>query len=461
MSTWIIVATLLVLTGIGFFMGRARAVSVVSGKVRQLHSLPAYYGYFAALWCGLPALAILALWLILEPAIVETLIVASLPKAAQELPPERLGLLLNDVRNLASGNIVSATVDPEMRAAASHYNQLRQTSKIALFVVVLALAIAGLGLGRAKIAPKLRARNNVERIITIFLIVSSSVAILTTVGIVLSLLFEAGRFFAMISPVDFLFGLEWSPQTALRADQVGATGLFGAIPLFIGTLLISVIAMCVAGPVGLLAAIYMSEYADSRVRSVVKPVLEILAGIPTVVYGFFAALTVAPMFRNFGEGFLGIAISSESALAAGIVMGIMIIPFVSSLSDDVISAVPQSMREGSYGLGATRSETIKRVILPAALPGIVGGLLLAISRAIGETMIVVMAAGLAANLTVNPLEAVTTVTVQIVTLLVGDQEFDSPKTLAAFALGLVLFIVTLCLNVIALYVVRKYREQYE
>jgi phosphate transport system permease protein len=461
MPTWITVATLLVLTGIGFYIGRARAVSVVSGRVRQLHSLPSYYGYFAALWCGLPALAVLACWLVVEPAIVQALVVANLPQQVQDLPPERLGLLLNDVRNLASGNIVSASVDPQMQAAAGQYNQLWQTSKIALFVVVLAIAIGGLSFGRTKIAPKMRARNNVERVVTFFLIVGSTVAILTTLGIVLSLLFEAGRFFSMISPVDFLFGLEWSPQTALRADQVGAAGLFGAIPLFVGTLLISFIAMCVAGPVGLLSAIYMAEYADSRVRAVVKPVLEILAGVPTVVYGFFAALTVAPLFRNFGEGFLSIAISSESALAAGMVMGVMIIPFVSSLSDDVISAVPQSMREGSYGLGATRSETIKRVILPAALPGIVGGLLLAVSRAVGETMIVVMAAGLAANLTVNPLEAVTTVTVQIVTLLIGDQEFDSPKTLAAFALGLMLFFITLVLNIIALHVVRKYREQYE
>jgi phosphate transport system permease protein len=286
------------------------------------------------------------------------------------------------------------------------------------------------------------------------------VAILTTVGIILSLLFESLRFFSAVPFHEFLFGLDWSPQTAMRADQVGSSGAFGAVPLFMGTLLISGIAMTVAVPVGLLSAIYMAEYAPRKVRSVVKPLLEILAGIPTVVYGFFAALTIAPFFRGMGES-VGLDVSSESALAAGAVMGIMIIPFVSSLSDDVITAVPNSMREGSYGLGATKSETIKRVIIPAALPGIVGGILLAVSRAIGETMIVVMAAGLAANLTANPLQAVTTVTVQIVTLLVGDQEFDSPKTLAAFALGLVLFMVTLALNVVALHVVRKYREQYE
>jgi phosphate transport system permease protein len=277
---------------------------------------------------------------------------------------------------------------------------------------------------------------------------------------VLSVLFESLRFFESIPFTDFLFGLEWSPQTAIREDQVGSSGAFGAIPLFAGTMLISFIAMLVAVPVGLMSAIYLSEYAGNKFRAAAKPVLEILAGIPTVVYGFFAALTVAPFIRDSGS-IIGMDVSSESALAAGIVMGIMIIPFVSSLSDDVINAVPQAMRDGSLGLGATRSETIKLVIIPAALPGIVGGVLLAVSRAIGETMIVVMAAGLSANLTANPLEAVTTVTVQIVTLLVGDQEFDSPKTLAAFALGLLLFVTTLVLNVIALYVVRKYREQYE
>jgi phosphate transport system permease protein len=300
----------------------------------------------------------------------------------------------------------------------------------------------------------------VERLIIIILIACSCIAILTTIGIVLSVLYESIRFFKAIPITKFLFGLEWSPQMAIRADQVGSSGAFGAIPVFIGTLLISAIAMAVAVPIGLMAAIYLSEYAHKRFRDVAKPLLEILAGIPTVVYGFFAALTVAPFIRDSGS-LLGLSISSESALAAGLVMGVMIIPFVSSLSDDVINAVPQAMRDGAYALGATQSETVKQVVLPAALPGIVGSVLLAISRAIGETMIVVMAAGLAANLTLNPFKTVTTVTVQIVTLLVGDQEFDSPKTLAAFALGLVLFIVTLILNLIALHVVRRYREQYE
>ncbi len=299
-----------------------------------------------------------------------------------------------------------------------------------------------------------------EKSITVFLIVCSTLAVFTTIGIVLSVLFESIRFFKEVPITEFLFGLDWSPQMAIREDQVGSSGAFGAVPLFVGTLLISLIAMMVAVPVGLLSAIYLSEYASPRFRATAKPLLEILAGIPTVVYGFFAALVVAPFVRDLGVR-IGLDVSSESALAAGLVMGIMIIPFVSSLSDDFINAVPQSLRDGAYALGATQSETIRQVIIPAALPGIVGGVLLAVSRAIGETMIVVMAAGLTANLTANPLAAVTTVTTQIVTLLVGDQEFDSPKTLAAFALGLVLFLATLALNIIALHIVRKYREQYE
>ena len=310
------------------------------------------------------------------------------------------------------------------------------------------------------VTPARRAKKTVESVIKGILIASSTVAIMTTVGIVASLLFEAMRFFGEIPFTDFMFGTEWSPQTAIREDQVGASGSFGAVPLFAGTLLISAIALLVAAPVGLFAAIYLAEYAHIKVRNWVKPILEILAGIPTVVYGFFAALVVAPWLRGSGEA-VGFEVSSESALAAGLVMGVMIIPLISSLSDDVINAVPQAMRDGSFGLGATKSETIRNVVLPAALPGIMGGMLLAASRAIGETMIVVMAAGLAANLTANPLQAVTTVTVQIVTLLTGDQEFDSAKTLAAFALGLMLFVSTLILNVIALHIVKKYREQYD
>ena len=299
-----------------------------------------------------------------------------------------------------------------------------------------------------------------ERIIIGIMIASSLVAVAVTVGIVASLIFEAIRFFERIPITEFLFSTQWSPQTALRADQIAAEGAFGVIPLFTGTLLISAIAMTVATPLGLASAVFLAEYASKRTRDWIKPMLEILAGIPTVVYGFFAALTVAPFIRWTG-GSMGLEVASESALAAGLVMGVMIIPLISSLSDDVINAVPQSLRDASLGLGATPAETIRNVILPAAIPGIAGSLLLAASRAIGETMIVVMAAGLAANLTANPLDAVTTITAQIVALLTGDQEFDSAKTLSAFALGLLLFIATLCLNYLSLRIVKKYREQYD
>lgn len=460
MELSILLITLLTLSAISFQFGRRRAFAVAGGNIRELHSLPSYYGYYTALWCGIPAIIIFGLWQSLESSIITHLVVSSLPADMQSLAPERLNLVMNDIRNLVNGNIVSGAIEPPIEQAAAYYRELQQTSSVALFVVVLSLGISGATFAWSKIEKQKRARNAVERTILVFLIACSTIAIFTTIGIVLSVLFESIRFFQAVPITEFLFGLDWSPQTAIRADQVGSSGAFGAVPLFVGTMLISAIAMLIAVPIGLMSAIYLSEYANARVRAVAKPLLEILAGIPTVVYGFFAALTVAPAIRGFGEGF-GLDVSSESALAAGLVMGIMIIPFVSSLSDDVINAVPQSMRDGAYGLGATQSETIRKVIIPAALPGIVGGVLLAVSRAIGETMIVVMAAGLAANLTLNPLESVTTITTQIVTLLVGDQEFDSPKTLAAFALGLMLFVVTLALNVIALHVVRKYREQYE
>jgi phosphate transport system permease protein len=349
---------------------------------------------------------------------------------------------------------------PELEPAVRHLIDLQQRTLLLHSGMVLSLALLGIALTWRRIKADMRARTEVESIVRRLLFASSGVAVLTTLGILASVLYEAWQFFGKVSPFEFLFGTTWSPQVALRADQSGSSGSFGAVPLFAGTLLISLIAMFIAVPVGLMAAIYLSEYATPTIRQYAKPALEILAGIPTVVYGFFAALTVAPVIRELGES-MGLAVSSESALAAGLVMGIMIIPFVSSLSDDVINAVPQSLRDGSYGLGATKSETVKEVVIPAALPGIVGAIMLAVSRAIGETMIVAMAAGLAANLTANPLDSVTTVTVQIVTLLVGDQEFDSPKTLAAFALGLVLFLVTLVLNFVALKVVQKYREQYD
>jgi phosphate transport system permease protein len=420
--------------------------------------LPGYHGGYVALWCALPAVALLLLWQVFEPVWLRSAVVDSLPEATRTLPDAELGLIYNDIRNVVEGNIPSA--DPEIVAAAERYSSLRSSSRRIASAAVLVLGLVTLVWAYRRVRPEFRARNRVERMIEYLLVAGSSVAILTTIGIFLSVFFEALLFFQQVSPFEFLFGLSWSPQTAIRADQVGSSGAFGAVPLFAGTLLISGLAMLVAVPVGLMSAIYLSEYASRRFRAYAKPLLEILAGIPTVVYGYFAALTVAPLLRGFGES-VGLNVASESALATGLVMGIMIIPFVSSLSDDVITAVPQALREGSYGLGATRSETIRLVVFPAALPGIVGAVLLAVSRAIGETMIVVMAAGLAANLTANPLEAVTTVTVQIVMLLTGDQEFDSAKTLAAFALGLVLFLVTLALNAVALHVVRRYREQYE
>ncbi len=462
MSPSMLLIVLLCLSAAGYYFGRKRAfvVGKRAGGIRMLHSRPTYYGALAALWAGIPALLVYGFWLAFEPTVITGMVVAELPEEIRSMPLDRLTLVVNDIKNIVSGNIVSGQVSPAIKAAADRYERLNDIGNAALAVVTMALSILGILVVGNKVHAKFKARNQVERVLLVILITCSCIAILTTVGIVFSVLYEAVRFFHSVSVAEFLFGLDWSPQMAIRADQVGSSGAFGAVPVFLGTMLISAIAMAVAVPIGLMAAIYLSEYANKKFRDVAKPLMEILAGIPTVVYGFFAALTVAPIIRDSGS-LLGLDVSSESALAAGLVMGIMIIPFVSSLSDDVINAVPQSLRDGAYGLGATKSETIKHVVLPAALPGIVGSILLAVSRAIGETMIVVMAAGLAANLTVNPLKTVTTVTVQIVTLLVGDQEFDSPKTMAAFALGLMLFLVTLCLNVIALHVVRKYREQYE
>jgi len=456
-TTLFIVVLLLSVSSYWFATRKAKAVS--GGETHRLHSRLPYYGYMTALWAGLPALLLLLAWVSFEGTIVSNIVMSDLPPELASLSVEQQSLILNDIKNIAQGD-QAAKVDDTLLAMAEHYNHLLSISQAASMVVVLAIVILGALLALKSIKPETRARNRVESIVKYLLIFSSSIAIFTTVGIVLSVLFESLRFFEKIPPTDFFFGLEWSPQMAIRADQVGSSGSFGMIPVFAGTLMVSFIAMMVAVPIGLMSAIYLSEYANRKFRSIAKPLLEVLAGVPTVVYGFFAALVVAPLIRDSG-GLIGLDVSSESALAAGLVMGIMIIPFVSSLSDDVINAVPQAMRDGAYGLGSTRSETIRQVILPAALPGIVGGVLLAVSRAIGETMIVVMAAGLSANLTANPLEAVTTVTVQIETLLVGDQEFDSAKTLAAFALGLTLFVVTLLLNILALHIVRKYREQYD
>ncbi len=460
MNTAILIIALLALTAFAYRTGKNRALSTVKGDGHLLHSLPSYHGMYVALWCLFPAIVIVFAWLIFETTIINGILVSSLTVEQQALSPSQVELLLNEIRNIAGAGVQGGQLDDAKLRLAEQYSSLKNTSTAAQIVLVIAAGAVGLALARTHIAARFRSRHRVEKMVMAVLVICSAIAILTTIGIVLSLLFEAWRFFTKVPLTEFLFGIQWSPQTALRADQVGSTGAFGAVPIFAGTMLITLIAMIVAVPIGLMSAIYMAEYSTPKFRGIVKPIVEILAGIPTVVYGFFAALTVGPAIRGWGEG-LGLTVASESALAAGVVMGIMIIPFVSSLSDDVINAVPQSLRDGAYAMGATKSETIRQVIIPAALPGIVGSILLAVSRAIGETMIVVMAAGLAANLTANPLSAVTTVTVQIVTLLVGDQEFDSAKTLAAFALGLVLFVVTLCLNVIALTVVKKYREKYD
>ena len=458
MTILLVAVAICLLALAGYLLGRQRAELMTATGIT--HSRPGYHGAYIALWTLIGGFAFLFFWLIFEPLIAQWLLVSWLPPGDQELPEARLSLLITNIVNTVSSGISSGALSPEQAAAGEQYLAFRAAATWIMVVVTVAIALAAGWLGMRQLSPTFRARNRVEQIVRAMMIVASTIAILTTFGIVISLLFEAMRFFARVPFFDFLFGLSWSPQTAIRADQVGSSGEFGAIPLIVGTLLITVIAMLVAVPIGLFSAVYMSEYAGPRMRGFAKPVLEILAGIPTVVYGFFAALVMAPFFRDLGAD-LGIAVSSESALAAGIVMGIMIIPFVSSLSDDVMNSVPQTLRDGAYALGATKSETIKQVILPAALPGIVGAVLLAVSRAIGETMIVVMAAGLTANLTANPLEAVTTITVQIATLLVGDQEFDSAKTLSAFALGLLLFAVTLALNFFALRIVQKYREKYD
>lgn len=461
MPPLLLITLVLLLSTLAYWWGRKRAFALsVQPLVPKMHSRPGYYGMLTALWCAIPSLLIVMVWQLAAEPLLTNLAMKSVMAVKGNLSPDQMNLLVNDMRNLVSGSMAAREIDPLLQAAADSYIGMHQISNRALAVVALTTALVAAYFVHARICPALRARNQVERAIEIILSLCSILAVFITIGIVLSVLFESIRFFQQVPFFDFLFGLKWSPQMAMRADQAGSSGSFGAVPVLAGTFLISGIAMAIAVPFGLMSAVYLSEYAGPKFRTIVKPLLEILAGIPTVVYGFFAALVVAPFIRDVGV-MTGLSVSSESALAAGLVMGIMIIPFVSSLSDDVINAVPQSMRDGSYGLGATKSETIKLVILPAALPGIVGSILLAVSRAIGETMIVVMAAGMAANLTLNPLQAVTTVTVQIVTLLVGDQEFDSPKTLVAFALGMLLFVVTLVLNVIALYVVRKYREEYE
>ncbi len=457
MSLPILLVAILALGLIGWLCGRAKASRLYSGR-GSLHSRPGHYGWYVALWALGPALMGLALWAVAEPGLINSAVMAS-PEAASlpAMDMERDAVLaeafrLADDPSAASFDDSAQKFVPAITAAKLKFH-LIGTALIAL------LGLAGFGFGFVQVKASFPARTRVERLVLAVLLLASFMAVLITIGIVASLLFEAGRFFSMVSPVDFLTGLTWNPQDGTGP---GVSKTFGAVPLFWGTLFIgAIIAMLVAIPLGLMGAIYLTQYAGARVRRIVKPLLEILAGIPTVVYGYFAALTIAPLVRDLGKA-LGMANpSTESALAAGLVMGVMIIPFVSSVADDSLTAVPQSMRDGSLAMGATPSETIKRVLIPAALPGIVAGVMLAVSRAIGETMIVVMAAGASARLSANPFASMTTVTYQIVQLLTGDQEFDSAKTLSAFALGLVLFIVTLALNIIALQVVKRYREAYE
>jgi phosphate transport system permease protein len=459
MDLSIVFLAILVLSVAGMRFGTLRAAAVAGGRARALHSRVGYHGAFVALTMALPAFAVLFVWVALEPHVTQSIVRGGLPDSVRALPADRLSLVLTTIENLAYRNIVPPNVEAYMTEAAARMKSLRAVADWSMVVFALGAAAAGFHYARGRIEADFRARNAVESVAKWLMIGCSSIAILTTFGIVMSMLLESLHFFAEVSPLDFFLGLVWDPRFAgaARADQ---TGQFGLIPLLWGTLFISFVAMLVAVPIGLLAAIYMSEYAGPNFRRVAKPLLEVLAGIPTVVYGFFALITIGPVLRDVGA-VVGLDISSTSVLCAGLTMGIMIIPFVSSLSDDIINAVPQSLRDAAYGLGSTRSETIKQVVLPAALPGIVGACLLAMSRALGETMIVVMAAGIAAKLTLNPFDSVTTMTVKIVAQLTGDLEFNSPQTLVAFALGLTLFVITLGLNILALAIVRKYREKYD
>ena len=451
---------IIILLGIysAYIFGKSR----ITSNSRQLEiktaSLPTYYAQYIMVWCLLPALIVYFGWIIFEDQIIQNLVLANFDFDLN--PALNAGLLIAEIKNVALNDSFAEGKAIEILNAAEHYASIKYVSSIAFYLSILIVMILGVMFASRKLQPSFRAQQSIENYVKYFLFFCSSVAVLTTVGIVFSLLFESLRFFSDVSVVEFLFGTKWYPYIPIREGQSGSQGSFGAVPIFAGTFLIMIVAMCVATPIGLFTAIYLAEYASPRVRRIIKPLLEILAGVPTIVYGFFAFVTVAPFVKTFGQS-IGIDASPTSALAAGLVMGIMIIPFISSLSDDVINSVPQSLREASLGIGANKAETIKRVILPAALPGIVGAFLLGVSRAIGETMIVVVAAGTAPNLTANPFENVTTVTVQIVIALIGDQEFDDPRTLSAFALGLVLFVITLILNIFALRIVKKYRERYE
>lgn len=444
---------------IGYVLNRMAARSIRDGGSR-LHSLTSYHGMYSALLVIVPVLTLILLWLASEGPIIDRIVMSGVPASAlSDLDANATQLALSEVKSIAGGRVFGIPEDWKL-AAADRLNALHTQSDWALLAVVAILGLIIVGFARSRVTADFRARQGVEGIVSGLMIFCSTVAIFTTIGITLSLTFETVHFFQRVPVLDFLFGANWEPQIPLREDQIAAEGAFGWLPVILGTLVITTLALIVAVPVGLFSAIYLNEFAPGKVRAVVKPVLEILAGVPTVVYGFFAILVVAPAIRSFGAS-IGIPVSPNTALAAGGVMGIMLIPFISSFADDALSAVPRALRDGALGLGATRGEMMTTVLFPAALPGIVGGVLLAVSRAIGETMIVVMAAGLIAKMTINPLDSVTTVTVQIVTLLIGDTSFDNPKTLAAFALGMMLFLVTLGINILALRVVRKYREAYD
>lgn len=494
MSTSLIILIVALIGIAGYVIGARRAMVLAGGLSSKLHSRPGYYGSFVGLWATVPALIILAIWLVASPLYINSAVRGGFPDEVKALSPAQQGLNFGMVNALARGmNVLTieeidrvGSNPAELRAAlgakgvalagdpqpymvesAGDLNKMTSFSRIAMTLVVFAVSLIAGALAFTKIAPRFRARNRVEKAILVSLITASSIAIVTTIGIVMSMLTEAGHFFARVPAWEFFFGTVWDPRFA-AAGAAASEGQFGLIPLLLGTLYIGLVAMLVAVPVGLFSAIYMSEYASPKTRSIAKPLLEVLAGIPTIVYGFFALTAVGPFLRDLSSQINSIVtgnplnfIQAQSVLTAGFVMGIMLIPYVSSLSDDIITAVPRALRDGSLGLGATRSETIKRVTLPAALPGIVGAILMTASRAIGETMIVVLAAGVAARIQFNPFEPMTTVTVKIVSQLTGDLEFTSPQTLVAFALGITLFAITLCLNIYALYIVRKYREQYE
>ena len=458
MNSLVVAGLLLVLVGIAYQSGwsRSRALATQSGV--KVHSRPQYHGSYVAIWAMIPALLILGAWSFFGGDITHNFIVSQIPAdTIAALDQAGLNATIARISAIASGYGVAGEVLPFEQTAG---DSLRSFNLITFLSVIGAAAVAGgiaLFYARSRITARLRARNAVERVVTIALLACSAVAILTTVGIVASLVTEAFRFFTFISPLDFFFGTVWAPNNAATGNNYGSYGL---LPLLVGTLMITAIAMLVAVPVGLMAAIYLSQYAHRNLRAVAKPIIEILAGIPTIVFGFFALVTVGPFLRDAGR-LVGLSINATSALTAGIVMGIMIIPFVSSLSDDILNQVPRTLRDGAYGLGATKSETIRSVLLPAALPGIVGAFLLAVSRAVGETMIVVLAAGNSPVLRGNPLEPVATITVSIVNQLTGDTDFTGPQSLVGFALGLTLFVITLCLNAFALFIVRRFREQYE